>query len=185
MRKPALLITACVLLLMTACSTPQPQPAATTAPAKEAAPAAQVHGTLLQVMRGVVFPNSNVIFAVQGNDPTKMKPAKDPATSTDPLLSTYGGWTAVENSGIALAESANLLIVPGRKCSNGKDVPLNNPDWPQLVQGLRDAGMKVYQAGQSKNDDKVLEAADAMTTACANCHDKYRDKPGGDAERCM
>jgi cytochrome c556 len=64
-------------------------------------------------------------------------------------------------------------------------VPLNNPDWPQLVQGLRDAGMKVYQAGQSKNDDKVLEAADAMTTACANCHDKYRDKPGGDAERCM
>jgi hypothetical protein len=186
MRKHAFLITACVLLLITSCANQQPQPTATTpAPAKAAAPAGQVHGTLLQVMRGILFPNSNVIFAVQGNDPTKIKPAKDPATATDPLQSAYGGWTAVENSGIALAEAANLLTIPGRKCANGKDAPINNPDWPQLVQGLRDAGMKVYQAGQSKNDDKVLEAADAMTSACAACHDKYRDKPGGDAERCM
>jgi cytochrome c556 len=61
---------------------------------------------------------------------------------------------------------------------------MNNPDWPMLVQGLRDAGKKAYEAGQSKNQDKILDAADAMTTACANCHDKYRDKPGGDAARC-
>jgi hypothetical protein len=45
--------------------------------------------------------------------------------------------------------------------------------------------MKAYKAGKSKNDDMILDAADAMTTACANCYDKYRDKPGGDAERCM
>ena len=45
--------------------------------------------------------------------------------------------------------------------------------------------MTAYKAGQSKNMDNVLMAADAMTTACANCHDKYRDKPGGVADRCM
>ena len=33
--------------------------------------------------------------------------------------------------------------------------------------------------------DKLVDAADTMTTACANCHEKYRDKPGGDAARCM
>jgi hypothetical protein len=180
MRNFCVLVTASVLLLVSACSNAQQQPAS-----KEAAAGAQVHGTLLQVMRGILFPNSNVIFALQGKNPAELKPADDPSTATDPLLGAYGGWTAVENSGIALVEAANLLIIPGRKCANGRDVPMKNPDWPQLVQGLRDAGMKAYQAGQSKNEDKILEAADAMTTACANCHDKYRDKPGGDAERCM
>jgi len=182
MRKHALWIPASVLLFANACSNKQ-QPATT--PQKEAAPAAQVQGTMLQVMRGILFPNSNVVFAAQGKNPAEIKPAPDPSTATDPLQGAYGGWTAVENAGISLAEAANLLSVPGRKCSNGRDVPINNPDWPGLVQGLRDAGMKAYQAGQSKNEDKVLEAADAMTTACANCHDKYRDKPGGDAARCM
>jgi len=180
MRNLGVLVPSIVILVMSACSNPQPQSAA-----KGTATAAQVHGSLLQVMRGILFPNSNVIFAVQGKDPTEIKPAGDPSTATDPLQGAYGGWTAVENSGIALAEAANLLTIPGRKCANGRDVPMNDPDWPKFVQGLRDAGMKAYQAGQSKNEDKVLEAADAMTTARSNCHDKWRDKPGGEAARCM
>ena len=32
----------------------------------------------------------------------------------------YGGWQSVENAALALAESANLLMIPGRMCSNGK-----------------------------------------------------------------
>src|SRR5262245_39807836 len=78
------------------------------------AASAQVHGNLAQVMRGILFPNSNVIFAAQSNDPAKVKPAGDPSTATDPLASTYGGWAAVENAGLAIAESANLLTIPGR-----------------------------------------------------------------------
>jgi cytochrome c556 len=62
-------------------------------------------------------------------------------------------------------------------------VPVNNADWPKLVQGLRDAGIAAYKAAQSKNQDKILDAADVMTTACANCHDKYREKPTP-ADRC-
>jgi cytochrome c556 len=53
------------------------------------------------------------------------------------------------------------------------------------VQELRDAGLAVYKAAQSKNSDNILAAADTMTTACSNCHDKYRENPGGDADRCM
>jgi len=180
MRIYVLVITATILLILTACSS-QPEPAS--AP-KETAQAAQVHGDLIQVMRGVLFPNSNVVFAAQSTDPGKLKSSGDPSTATDPLLSTYGGWTAVENSGIALAESANLLTIPGRKCANGLPVPVNNPDWPQFVQGLRDAGMKTYQAAKTKNQDSIVEAADVVATACANCHDKYRDVPGGEADRC-
>jgi hypothetical protein len=155
-------------------------------PAKSAAPAqtkgggavaAQSPATLAQLMKGILFPNSNVIFFAQGEDPAKVPPAKDPSTATDPLADTYGKWEAVENSALAIAEAANLLTIPGRKCSNGLAVPIGNADWPKLVQGLRDAGMTAYKAAQSKNMDKILDAADVMTTACSNCHDKYREKP--------
>jgi hypothetical protein len=159
------------------------QPAGQAAQAPAAA--AEAQGNLGQVMRGILFPNSNVIFYVQDKDPTKVKPAPDPALSTDPLAGAYAGWTAVENSGLALAEAASLLTVPGRKCSNGRAVPVQNPDWVKFVQELRDAGMAAYKAAQSKNQDNMLMAADTMTTACSNCHDKYREKPGGEADRCM
>ena len=148
-------------------------------------PALVPYGNLAQVMRSIMFPNSNVIFYVQSNDPTKVKPASDTSTATDILASTYGGWDAVENSALALSESANLLTVPGRKCSNGKDVPLKNEDWGKFVQQLQDAGKVAYKAAQSKNQDNMLAAADTLTTACAACHEKYRDKPGGLDNRCM
>ncbi len=160
------------------------------APTKGTVPAAaeRVHGNLVQVMRGILFPNSNVIFFAQTQDPTAVKPEDDPSMATNPLASVYGGWQAVENSGVALAEAANLLTLSGRVCSNGRPVPVDNPDWRTYVQELRDAGMAAYKAGQSKNQDAVLEASDKVATACANCHDVYREKTaarGGPANRCV
>jgi hypothetical protein len=135
-------------------------------------------------MRGVLYPASNVVFSAQTDNPGDLKPTpgKDPSMATDPLLSTFGGWRAVENAALALAESANLLSIPGRTCSNGVPVPIDNPDWPKFVQQLRDASMKAYKAAQSKNQDAMVEAADVMTMACFNCHRKWREKPL--ANRC-
>ena len=144
-------------------------------------------GNLAQVMRGIIFPNSNVIFAVQSTDPTKVKPDDDPSLAINPLAGTFGGWQAVENSSIALAEAANLISLPGRVCSNGKPVPLHNADWAKYVQGLRDAGMEAYKAAQSKNQDAIVDVADKITTACSDCHTVYREKTpeqGGLAARC-
>ena len=137
--------------------------------------------TLSQLMKGIFFPNSNVIFAAQNEDPAKVAPAKDPSLAPNPLESTYGNWEAVENSALALADGATLLTQPGRKCSNGKAVPLANADWSKLVRGMRDAGLAVYAAAKTKDQDKIVDAADVMTTACANCHDKYREV----TERCL
>ena len=55
--------------------------------------------------------------------PTDVPPAKDPSTATNLLASAYGKWEAIENSALALSEVANLLMLPGRKCANGRDVP--------------------------------------------------------------
>jgi len=169
-----------------ATSVPAPQRGAAPAAARggAAASSARVYANLGQLMKGILYPNSNVIFAAQSQNPAEVKPAQDPSTATDPLASTYGKWEAVENSALALSEAASLLLVPGRRCANGRPVPLQNPDWPKFVQGLREAGMTVYKAAQSKDQDKIVDAADVMTTACANCHDKYREKANL-AERCQ
>jgi hypothetical protein len=143
----------------------------------------RVYANMLQVMRGVLYPASNVIFTAQSDDPTSFKPAVRPSTSSDPFTSAYGGWEAVENSGMALAESANLLIIP-RACGNGKPAPVQNADWQMWVQELRDAGMAAYKAGQTKDQDVILEAADAVGMACLHCHAKYRNVPGGMPNRC-
>ena len=189
MRNKILVIVLGALLPLANACTPQgADKSSPQAPPPSAPPsggAAQIHANLAQVMRGIMFPNSNVIFAAQSTDPKDVKPAKDPSTATDPLESSYGGWAAVENSGLALAEGANLLMIPGRMCQNGKPVPMQNPDWAEFVQGLRDAGMAAYKAAQSKSQDNILMATDTLTTACMKCHDKYREKPGGDKDRCM
>ena len=73
-----------------------------------AAPAArpqQVHANLLQVMRAILFPNSNVIFSAQTQDPASVKKDADGTSSVNPLAGMYGGWQAIENSGLAIAES--------------------------------------------------------------------------------
>ena len=144
----------------------------------QSAPPAQPasSATVLQVMRGVLYPSSNVIFAAQSDDPATIEQAEDPATATDPLKSTYGGWEAVMNAGLALTESARLLEVP-RACSNGQQAPIDAEMWKQGLTELRAAGLAAFEAGKAKDQDKVLEAADKVVTSCSTCHDQYREKP--------
>src|SRR3954463_9453475 len=114
--------------------------------------AQQVNADLNRLMRGVLYPAANVVFFPQGDDPADVKPVPghDPAMATDPLTSTFGGWEAVENAALALAESANLLVIQGRLCANGAPVPIKDPDWSKFVRALRDASMSAYTAAQAK-----------------------------------
>jgi hypothetical protein len=164
---------------------PAQTPSKGTEPSKPAA-TMQIETDLNRLMRGVLYPASNVVFSAQTDNPGDVKfiPGKDPSLATDPLTSTFGGWQAVENAALALTESANLLLIPGRKCSNGVPVPMNDPDWSRFVQQLRDAGTKSYQLAQTKDQDKMVEAADILSAACAGCHRKWRDRPRG-AVRCQ
>jgi hypothetical protein len=125
-------------------------------------------------MRGLFFPHSNVVFAPQRENPAEIKRAPEPSAATDPLTGIFGGWDAVENSALTLIEGSDLLMTPGRMCSNGRPVPLDQPDWTKMVEQLREAGRFSYEAAKSKNTDKMFEAADVLNVACANCHNKYR-----------
>lgn len=145
----------------------------------------QVHTDMNRLMRGVLYPAANVVFYAQAENPAEVKTpsGQDPAMATDPLGSTFGGWQAVENGALALAESANLLLIPGRTCSNGTQVPTKDPAWAMFVQELRDASMNAYSAAQTKSQERMFAASERLSASCATCHRRWRDRRTA-ANRC-
>ena len=89
---------------------------------------------------GILYPNSNVILFARGTI-TRTCRGEGPGHGGEPVGRLYGKWEAVENSSLALVEAANLLTVPGRKCSDGRAVPVANADWPKLVQDFETRGL--------------------------------------------
>ena len=158
---------------------PAPQSAATGGPSPKA------YANLAQVMRGIPFPASNLIFDTQSSDPAA-KPAEGSGSSgaTAAFSGVYGGWQAVENAALTISETANLIMIPGRLCQNGRPVPLDRADFQKFAQGLADAGQAALKAAQSKNLDAMVEVSGTVSDACAACHEVYRDKEN-DKDRCM
>ena len=180
----ARLAAVCALMLVVGSCSREPE-----APETPAVLNPQVQGSLNQVMRGILFPNSNIIFDAQDRDPAAEPDPNDPTASVHPFAGTYGGWPAVENAAIALGEAANLIVLPGRTCENGKPVPLNDEVFQKGVEGLRQIAAETLKEAQAKNTGAMLDIADRLTNACAHCHDVYRDKivdgkPIGIADRC-
>jgi mono/diheme cytochrome c family protein len=164
--------------------------AANPAPAAAAAgptPAFPVTGTLNQVMRGILFPSSNVLFDVQTKDPgagSKGGIARPDAAATSTRYGdVYAPWMVVDAAAISIAEIGPVLMQPGRRCENGKPVPVDRADWKQYVQGVVEAGRAAYRASQSRSQDAVSDATNQISDACANCHRVYRDVPSA-AMRC-
>jgi hypothetical protein len=136
-------------------------------------------------MRGIPFPASNIIFDTQSKDPgAPLKPADIAAGATATYASVYGGWQEVENSALMLAEAANLLLIPGRLCENGRPAPVEREDYRRFTQGLIDAGEAAYKAAQTKNMDAMIEVTGTVSDACAACHEVYRDTDDL-TNRCM
>jgi S-disulfanyl-L-cysteine oxidoreductase SoxD len=139
-------------------------------------------GNLSQLMRGIMFPNSNVIFTVQTNDPGQKKPPSSAPTAGGGFNWTvwgtdlYSAWEIVDYAGIALAESAPLMLTPGRRCENGKPVPVDDPDWIRLTKEMAEAGRAAYRASQTRSQEKVSEVSGVISDACFNCHQVFRDK---------
>jgi cytochrome c553 len=172
-----------------------PAPASTTG-----APAAfPATGNLNQLMRGIMFPNSNIIFTVQTNDPAAKKKTGDAANASGGFnwaawgSDLYSGWEIVDYASIALAESAPLMLTPGRRCENGKPVPVNDPDWIRFTKEMAEVGKAAYRASQTRNQEKVSDISGDVAEACMHCHQVFRDKirrgrsgpdPSGKELRC-
>ena len=146
-------------------------------------PSHQSGGTLAQMMRAIFFVNSNVLFDVQSTDPGAPKEVGEHGTTaTERFGSLYDGWQVVDASAVALAEAANLLVLPGRVCQNGRLAPVDRPDWIQYAKQMEDAGKAAVEAAKTRNQAAVSDVTNEVVGAC--CHRVYRDTPGGEPDRC-
>ena len=49
----------------------------------------------------------------------------------------------------------------------------------QRLRELIDAGKAAYKASQTRNQETVSDVSNQLADACLQCHERYRDKPGG------
>jgi hypothetical protein len=143
--------------------------------------------TVNQLMHAILFPLGNTVFFAQSEDPEALPRDPMPSSSTNPLTGLYGGWQAIENSALALAESADLLLIAGRMCSNGEIVDVAEADWIRFVDDYRQKSVAAYEAALTKNQDAMVDASGYLSESCLACHRVYRREPTpGDAtQRCI
>ena len=155
------------------------------------APLPPPEGNLAELMRAVFFPNSNIIFNLQLKDPAaqpKKQPASSPFDYVEWGSTVYPGWLAVDQAAVAITDTAPLLLAPGRRCQNGRAVPVDRADWKQYIAALVEVGKIARRASQARNYEAFIDISDKLNDACANCHKVYRDKGGTEgsgATRCQ
>ena len=148
-------------------------------------------GNLAELMRAIAFPNANIIFNLQLKDPgtqPKKQPAAAPFDYVEWGSTVYPGWLAVDQAAVAITESAPLLLTPGRRCQNGKPVPVDRADFKKYVADLIAVGRQARQASLARNYEAFEAISEKLNDACANCHKVYRDKGGTEgsgATRCQ
>ena len=159
-------------------------------------------GNMAQLMRGIFFPNSNLIFTVQTRDPGA--PAKLSADNPNAGFSfvdwgagIYGGWELVDNAALAIADASPLMLAPGIRCENGRVAPVTDPEWIKYTEELIAVSRRVYRLSQTRNQEAVSDATGDLSDACAACHNVYRESrgrggrapdptdPSNKANRCM
>ena len=100
----------------------------------------------------------------------------------------YKGWDIVDYAAIALIESAPLMLTPGRRCENGRPVPVQDADWIKFTLALADTGRAAYKASQTRNQETVSDFTEQLAETCLACHRVYRDNRGRNADqssRCI
>lgn len=101
----------------------------------------------------IIYPASDAIFYITTRTPT-----------------SDAEWTELQGKALAVAESANLLMMPGRARDQER--------WMADAKLMLDAGRTAYRAARAK-DVAALEAVnDALYESCTSCHQHYRPNYG-------
>ena len=177
---------------------PGAQPPAIRTAANGSTPVFPPAGNMAQLMRGVLFPAANMIFNVQRYDPATPPKANNQSKEAgfswvDWGAGVYTGWEIVDYAAVALGETAPLMLTQGRRCENGRPVPITDPDWIKFTVELQETAKAVYAAAQTRNQEKVSDITERLADMCLHCHQAYRDKrigrtpddPVNRAARCV
>ena len=153
-------------------------------------------GTLAQLMRGIMFPNSNKLFDLQSQEPGAELPEMSPEVSdavsavmgraSARFSGVYRGWPDVEGAAVALADSAKLAMIEGRLCENGVAAPVDQADYIEGARLLEESAVTVLEAARNQDYDAASFAVNFIVESCSHCHSPYRDGPDSREEpRCQ
>jgi hypothetical protein len=169
-------------LVFVACqkpAAPQATQASTAVDATLQVPAA----TIKDLMLAIVDTNADVVWeSVSSVSNEKGIQETRPQTEED--------WIKVRHGALALAEAANMLMIPGRRVarpgekSETPGVELEPEEMDELIAkdpvafhkraaALRAAALEVIDAVDKKDADKVFAIGEHIERACENCHTQY------------
>ena len=78
---------------------------------------------------------------------------------------TQEGWDHVRNAATVVAESGNILMMPGYAADQA--------DWIEYAGGMVAAGVQARQAAQAKDADALFQAGANLYSVCLACHNRY------------
>ena len=141
-------------------------------------------GNLAELMRAILFPNSNFLFDVQMTDPGNPPEAGGESDGNVSSLFSgiYTGWLVPQQAALALAEVEPLIMNPDRMCQNGTPAPVANEDYQKYAKQLTEVAKKIYAAAHEEDRDTVSDLTNALAGACEDCHAIYRRYP--ESSRC-
>jgi cytochrome c556 len=137
-------------------ATAPPKPV-TAQPAAERPPTRNV-GSMSDLMVKIIYPASDALFYIESRTPK-----------------TDAEWTALEGQALVVAESANLLMLPGRA--------RDQKQWMADAKLMLEAGAAAVKFAKTKNVEAIAALSEQLMESCTSCHKNYRPgygKPSGE-----
>ena len=168
-------------LVFVACQKPDTQAASPSTQADQPTPVPAA--TVKDLMLAIIDTNADVVWeSVSSVSNEKGIVETRPQTDED--------WQKVRHGAVALAEGANMLMIPGRRVarpgekSETPGVELEPEEMDALIAkdpaafhkraaDLRAAALEVLDAVDHKDADKVFAIGEHIERACENCHSHY------------
>lgn len=136
----------------------------------------QPQATLVEVMDSMVMPLAQKLWDAVVYEETIKGPATDE------------GWQDVRRAAVSLAETANVLMIPGRsvagpdkKAGEGELSPQemqaliakNHGAWVGFARGLHEIAMQAITAVDAKNADQLSDVGGNLDSVCEGCHQQF------------
>lgn len=132
--------------------------AASAMQAPAAGPTPRPVGTMSELMVRLIYPTSDAVFYITTRTPQ-----------------SEAEWGDLQAKTLTLAESANLLMMPGRARDQGR--------WMDDAMRMYDAGAAAFRAAKAKDLAALDALNDQLYQSCVECHRHYRPNYGQRPQR--
>ena len=116
-------------------------------------PPTRTVGTMSELMVRIIYPASDALFYIESRTPK-----------------TDAEWGALEGQALMLAESANLLMMPGRA--------RDQKEWMTYSRLMLDSSADALAAAKKKDVDGIVLTGERLLESCTACHKAYRRNYG-------